>query len=604
MLPCAACRKGRRKCVMTDGAKQCQRCERLQKLCLSGTLATEEQQVEFLETQIQQLNVAYDQLASLHAAVRSNNARMVQLIRNWKIKIEDGRFIIETNINNIHDLMSLASIPYLSPWSNLGTATEAKGSGLLFKFRSESKSNWTPFMIKLFTRSSQHASLTEPPLPKQQLFVKHCVDAFFSCHYFFRVLVHENSFRAKLDSLQDPLSDLTVLSICCYVCAIPCYHMSYDLTELRHRADTCYKKAKSMLLDQFDVHEKRLENAVSICLLAHYLHVTLRFSESRRLLDLAYQLCLDLEKDNKGHLKLFQTTHSSFPNENMDPEATDDPDQAVLVRVIYLIIYFRRLVNFFSSESSYYEPRLRLPKWKYLSDEKDQVKRTIRSQNWIISIFSHPFITCLWKEIHCVRIGRTCKLSFETIFRVEEVMMEWASIVPEEFRLSKDLNSYDLCSSAIESTIDVFKILLFTDFHMIQISIFSSLLQPSEEDLQIAQFVLHYAHEKSLQSCMHSLVASDALFFIIRVVHLLTLSSEEHISIQARELMKACYEQMHHLPFIHGLYLSTEESPMADILTLCKKEKPLNLDYYDTYTHPWFTLMYDMTRFTATHCYP
>ncbi|KAI8352101.1 hypothetical protein BD560DRAFT_492722, partial [Blakeslea trispora] len=603
MPPCAACQRGRRKCIKTKDDKKCQRCERLQKPCLSASF-TEEQHVDFLKTEIQKLDITFDQLAKVYANLshRLVHARTVyELTRHWKIKVMDGQLVIETDIKNMHDLASLYSVSYLSP---LSSDKEVR-SGLLFKFRSDCKSNWTPFMIKLFTRPFPIPQIPLVPL----LRLEDCIDTYFSCHYFFRVLVHERSFRSRLASLQDPLDDLTVLCICCYVCAIPCRHMKHDLTELRNMADACYQKAKGILLDQFDVHEKRLENVVSICLLAHYLHLTLRFSEARRLLDLAYQLCLDLQDHQAYRCQL----DDSFPN--METEATEDIDYALSARAIYVIIYFRRLVNFFSSEDAYYEPRLRLPQWKYVPDESDQVKRLVRSQNWIISIFSHPFITRLWKEIHCVRIGRTCKLSFESIFRVEEVMMEWASIVPQEFRLSENFNDYSLCSSAIESATDVFKILMFTDFHMVQISLFSSLLQPTEEYLEIAQFVLHYALEKSLQSCqlllcaikrlfaiqsstptcMHSIVACDILFFIVRVVHLLTLSLEDHISMQARELMKACYREMHHLPFIQHLHLSTEESPMADVLTLYDKRKPFKVDYYDSYTHPWFTLIYDMT---------
>lgn len=102
--------------------------------------------------------------------------------------------------------------------------------------------------------------------------------------------------------------------------------------------------------------------------------------------------------------------------------------------------------------------------------------------------------------------------------RLEDIINEWSSAMPEEFRLCADLKNEQLCREAIASTNDVIKLISFVHFHVFLIGIYSCLLQPialgSEND-QILSYVQQHSLESSLKSCrllintIHRMSVSD-----------------------------------------------------------------------------------------------
>lgn len=102
-----------------------------------------------------------------------------------------------------------------------------------------------------------------------------------------------------------------------------------------------------------------------------------------------------------------------------------------------------------------------------------------------------------------MQLGRTCALSFESILVMEDVIKEYTKAVPADLRLCDDLNSAEMCYYAIENTTDSALLVNFVQFHILQISVYSSLLQPkalSNQGQQLLSSIQEHSLEKALKS--------------------------------------------------------------------------------------------------------
>ncbi|KAI8095012.1 uncharacterized protein B0P05DRAFT_461615 [Gilbertella persicaria] len=629
----AECRKNRRKCIRIDSNSPCERCKDLGKECVEALVKATmkakglsesaynahnlQDQVKQLEMEVQHIEAEMKRLSN-----RSNNKLVPMgqqylppsdLFYKWKFKIKDGFFSIETGIQSISELIPLqsSSISYLSPiYSNNPEENIylGKDSNMLLSFHWEDVNCQAPhFTARIATRSFERKKTSDPDetLLAETLFidprstVHELVDAFFKCDIVYNSLVHESSFRAKLSILQDPLLDLTTLSICCYVCTTPCNDVAHSWRRKRHLADFFYVKAKSVFLDQFDDYEKRLENMVSVCLLSRYIHMTLRFSDCCRLLEMAFQISLDLHKD-----------YNAYFESETDKEVTDHVDEALFSRCYYLIVNMRRVMQFIANESMN-EPEFRYPRWQYLVDESEETRRYVRLQNWILSIVDHPFMSAFKKQIHRVHIGKVCTLSFESIVKADQVIQEWASSAPDEFRLFDDYFAVEACKEIICKIQDPILLVNFCNLHVLQLNINSSMLQPialNNESSQLAQCVLEHSLSRSLTGCRlliyaikqlfhacgnYTVLAFDNLLYTFDVLMLLSLSPNQQVAAEAKSMMKICFEEIKNIRFMQGISIPKETSPMASIITEQFKDKKFDVDYYDKYPHPWFAMMFD-----------
>ncbi|KAI8050163.1 uncharacterized protein B0P05DRAFT_448478, partial [Gilbertella persicaria] len=525
------CREQRRKCIRTSIETDCERCRRLGKLCRSSRdLEIAQLILTNLRSQIQQLERSIEhvekEMYSKHLVPSTMTSAVMahSLSNQWKFHIHNGHISIETGIQSISDLLPLqTSISYLSPFSadwgfNSDCSSQSSASssssdssiylggdsGLLLKFRADDTSNWIPFNVELLTRLIEFDQ-NDILIPRKLVFdprpmVCELVDIFFQCHSIYRTLVHESSYRSRLLFIQDPLSDPITLGICCFVCTTPCLHVRYSLQDQRKMADFFFTRSKSIIMNQFDLYEKRLENVISIGLLVQYMHTTLRFSDCRNLLDLAFDICLDLQKDYTDESSIFQKQLTSPVS--LQP-LTESVNTAMFTRHIFYIVYFRRMINFIEKDR-FFEVCFHLPPLVYTADESEETKRFVKSQNWILMMLNHPFMTSLMKQIHLVHFGQICTLSFDSIVKLDKVIDEWVAAIPDEFRLCSDYNNIDMCKAAIDMTTDAFVLCSFGDFCMLQLSIYTTLLKPipvNAEGEQVFTFVMQHSFQKSIQAC-------------------------------------------------------------------------------------------------------
>jgi len=347
----------------------------------------------------------------------ANNTIMLQtLFQNWKFKIVNGGFQIETDIRDLSDLLMLnTSISYLSPLSYDSASSissndsyyRGRDAGIVLSFGKEATGSLIPFTIRTMARS-----LTSKPshipvallLPSILLLdpkslVDQLLKTYFQCHNIYNPLVHEKTYRDKMVPIQDPLTDLLTLSICSYVCSTPCRHLTFTPRERRNMGDYFYAKARDIIWDQFDLPEKRLENAMSINLLIQYMNVTLKYMEGRQLISMAFQILLDLRSEypefqvpvDLDVVDVEDTPYAKHYNYDINQEPITDVDKALFTRHIKVAAIMSSLLDYVVSNSTDMS-LFHFPTWKYLADEPENTKKFVRSQNWIINLYNHKFV--------------------------------------------------------------------------------------------------------------------------------------------------------------------------------------------------------------------
>ncbi|KAI7900051.1 uncharacterized protein BX663DRAFT_519457 [Cokeromyces recurvatus] len=675
ITPCTECRKYRRKCIRDNLSNRCTRCIKFDKACVqpikngngNSSLLDDKDDLDLVDLKhnVQQLEQAIqqfeNQLNHLRMIRNNDNSKrhdalladpMIQnLFYQWKFKIKNGIFEIETGIRNVGDLLSYnkQSISYLSPLSSSGSRSSSSNSNdtsslssktdiycgestLLLNFSLNNKEGTTPFMFRLFAQFFKHSNFKTKDsnaflLPRAFIFepflvVNQLVEIYFKCLNVYHPFLHEATFRARFLKLQNPLADIVTLCICCNVCSSVCRHVPYDARDKRSLADFFYSNAKSILLDQFDQIEKRLENVICINLLSQYLHMTIRYFEYRRLISMAYQICLDL-KDyyNLSSERVSENNDHSSIAENAK-QFTTNIDKTLFIRHLTIISMQLQLINYITGEAID-AFSLCFPSWKFLSDEPEFTQKLMQSRNWVLTLFNHPFISKFMEQLCNIHFGKTCTLSFESIVRLEAIFKEWASTLPDDFRICDDLKDFDKCKKAIDETSDLILLITFLGFHSFHINFYAYLLQPIAHgpNEQILNYVEQYSLNQSLQSCyllnytiqrifalkrnqsacVYECITSHFIFRAIDILGILALSSNPNVTKAARETMKICLNIIETFKFIHDLHASSK----VQLITTTGIHEFINgsvvdLDHYSQYPYPWIALIYDVSYFIGT----
>ncbi|KAI9483588.1 MAG: hypothetical protein EXX96DRAFT_616559 [Benjaminiella poitrasii] len=665
ITPCTECRKNRRKCIRDNWSDPCARCEKFGKLCVQAEKKAKysysddedndhnmidlKNEVQQLEQSLQQLEI---QLKSLEAQnnpdknitfnTLSTNTTVGNLFCQWKFKIKNGFFQIDTNIRKVSDLLSVTYLSPLSGYINANSNLYADGddsssettdsycgSRLILNFSPNEKEgafiNALRSVVRSLKKNEPHARKSRSDtlmLPKSFLLdpisvMKQLINVYFKCNNLCRPLLHEVTFRDRFAEIEDPLCDLLSLSVCSNVCSSVCEHLPYDTYTKRDMADFFYSKAKLILLDQFDQADKRFENVMSISLLIQYMHVTLQFFDSRRWIHISYQICLDLEKEYNTDRRQ-KGPDFSFYSATQEEELTNDVHKALFARHVTNIMWERQMMDFIANEGSFDLSFFYLD-WKYLADEPEITKRFVQSENWLISLINHPFYNNFMKNTCNLHVGKTCTLSFESIVRLEDVIKEWAKTLPAELRLCDDLKDTEKCREAMNGETDFIVLLTFIQFHLVIVSTYSCLLKPITlgANEQILSYVQHYSlnqiihscrllfyashkvslTEKNEPTCKYETVISNFIFPALDVLGFLALSPNAHIAKEAREMLRKCINIIDNLTFMQKPYVpyagNRETSNVSGILD----GGVINLDHYNQYSHPWLALIYDASHF-------
>ncbi|KAI8378698.1 hypothetical protein EDC96DRAFT_492876 [Choanephora cucurbitarum] len=528
----------------------------------------------------------------------------------WKFRMHNGMISIDTGIKSISDLLPLS---YLSPlsadWGLFDQKEECDiylndRSDLLLQFIQETNTSWISFFMSLLERPNQLNRRLLLPAPRSlisQALLDQLVTIFFQCHNMYKLCIHKPSFEAHYATLEDVLSDAITLSICCYVCTTPCNHLdTINPQEQRALADFLFNRCKSIILDQFDDYEKRFETVAAIVLLVQYMHFTLRFSDCRHLLDLAYNLCLDIQR-----------------------EMTDEQPtikQALFKRHFYFIVYFRRIINSVANDS-FFSESCHISLLDEIEDESEESKRWIRALNWSLRAFDHPFIIRVLKQVNLAYFGQVGVFSFESMVKLEIIIDEWLSIVPDDIRLCHDYHSQEACEAAIRQTTDDVKLFSFVDFCALHLWIYCFLLKPLPDqrmDEQMSRYVLQKSLEKSAkysylavraihrmfevalneQRCDMSLVGCDSLLTTIDLL-ILTSSDNRHLAKDTRELIHSIYRMLNKFNYMYNICATYGPSPMESILSGTKQSMRFHMEYYDQLSHPWLSVVYDATCYIS-----
>ncbi|KAI8075709.1 hypothetical protein BDF21DRAFT_453732 [Thamnidium elegans] len=628
--PCVECRQHRRKCIRTISDK-CSRCERLDKICVQPPENLETcTQNYFQEREIIQLEWAMEQLdAQLQTlSCRRNNSSLSKsrnnnytqeliqnLVQHWSIEIKNGNFHIETGIKTLKDLLYLQSsvLSYLSPFSGYGSADSSSGSEdrLVIHFGNISFESLIPFTMKLITQSPKgHISTTQPQgivFYELDVTIDQLVSTYFSCHNTFTATLHKTSFLEGYQQLKNPASDLLTLSICSYVCSAPCSHIYHSPWERRKMADHYFTKARSIILEQFDMSEKRLENMISINLLSKYLQMTLKYQECRKLITIGYQICLDLKPD-------YQTLFDeNIPNESVQCLNEERLNRLLYSRHFILTMSVHRLTNniFDIAQDLHHH----LPEWEIMGDELPITKKFIRAQNWFLVLFNHPYIEQFMNQTQGLYGGEVCTLSFELIIRMEDVLLEWGASIPDEFNLCGNLKNYAVCKLVVSESEDCIALMVFIRCQIFLVTIYSRLLQPIsqgedydqllscvqqralENSLTACRLLIYAIHRLSkidnLNSCYYKLTACEFFFQAIDALMILSTSPNRYIAKESRESVNACLEKIDQINETQGFFVLPENPTPIDFSDKSK----FNFKYYNQYPQPWCAMMYDATRY-------
>lgn len=407
---------------------------------LNNQVAELEWTIQQLETQMK--TVQYKDSPSpqpqQQALVSLNNSAnylteesVVHLIpQQWQFKIKNGQFQIETGIRNLSDLLlcfgkKMNNLSYLSPLSSYYSSSSDEddlssystpesylggSSGLLIQFGSNTDDTFIPFTAKLLSRCAKieskrtiiNHSQAESLYSDYTVVIDRLIHTYFSCHNPLVPLFHERHFMAKYQNIINPMNDLLCVSIACLMCCSnSCEHFHFfSAKDKRQLADFFFSKAKSILLDQFDDPEKKLENVMAINLLARYLHMTLKIKECRELVSLAYQICIDLSRE-------YELDNLNFTQENIPLDPPTPPVSPYDVRIrpftdydvncvlysrhITLTLSVQKFMEFLTNSTSDLT-RYNLPYWQIMEDESEDMRRYIHSQNWVFKLINHPFI--------------------------------------------------------------------------------------------------------------------------------------------------------------------------------------------------------------------
>lgn len=91
-------------------------------------------------------------------------------------------------------------------------------------------------------------------------------------------------------------------------------------------------------------------------------------------------------------------------------------------------------------------------------------------------------------------------MSFETILRLDEVILEYRQTIPKQWDICKDLYDEEQCMKAIDESFDYFAVYTFIQFHSIVLTFYGTFLQPvalNNESDDLLNIVRQHALERA-----------------------------------------------------------------------------------------------------------
>ncbi|KAG0167759.1 hypothetical protein DFQ29_000278 [Apophysomyces sp. BC1021] len=654
-LPCKECRKQRRKCVRSPENKVCDRCARLDRLCVP--VDEKQPKTEFAEDDdddifvdgTKELEYLYDQMAQLQqcmkkmevatgrgsndmsylapltpvsicydiedemdglddgkqeietttaittratrAAVTATTAPLPGLPSEWKLTFINGQLRIETGIQSISELLKYSQA---APRSLSPFPGLSSSTPLLF--RNTLPAGMISTSIKVLSGYIARKSTVTALIPATLLFeprlvIDQLLQAYFNCFNLYMPLIHRPTFMEHYRKTRDPFSCPITMAICANICMCSCRHLQFSLQERRHMAEYFYQLCRDMLYDMFDDPDRRLETLITANLITKFLINTLRMSEARKTTSMALLICADLQHVYDKH----SLEGILCTRHYVMAECTQKAFDVFLERKVDENCFLR---NVFLG---------------YLPDEPEITQRYMRMGTFVMEFCTRPHITELTKQIRRIELHDVAEIELEIIIGFEEQTTQWWRSLPSEFRLCDNPFSSD-SKAQIESCNDVVKLSLFVYVQMIQIGIHSYLIQPNmpatTDHLSAILDMLAIIQDRALNLTllngellllaakkmerMESFchLSNEYLFKVIDALCSMVSSQNPRIATEAKQRLHECSVELNNFFFLEGHRIPPSSSPIASAFSLDNSKHIL--DMYDLYPLPRLALMYDL----------
>ncbi|CAO3611859.1 unnamed protein product [Cunninghamella blakesleeana] len=555
----------------------------------------------------------------------TNTQSLFTMGKEWKISIVNGKWRIDTDIQNISQLQFLHSLAYGN------TLPSLHDSDRRFIVESCDPRSVFPFTIKI-ARSNllnqttlllqqQLISYHSIPEPILSLDPKSITDQliyrYFALYNPSMTFLYEPTFMTHYQQLKNPFTCSITMAICTLVCCahtVPStpqrdilgnkliYNPTWFLNMYYRRSlgEFFYRKCRNVLDEIIHDPKRQLDTLITITLLKRFLMNTLRLSEMRNLETIAYFLCLEIKP-------LYENPHTCTIVE-----------RALFARHYSFTIWCYIMVDFFSSECrSNHEPGDYMY-MEVLPGESELTRQFFLNQNYYLDIFLHPTVQYTFKHIKNVLMGQSQEITLELIISFEDVTIKWWKSLPDELRLCDEPYDFEAVSKAIDETDDSNKLSLFLCFLDLIFNFHSCLqkIRPTTDYCKLNSNIINLIQEKSIKACLdyseilihavnkmdpdiaYSQYLSDIYIFIaVDVLAGLAFSENETVSKKAKQKLKKCLMALETADFMTGQRIPKELSPLYNNVPFTSKSSFFKL--YHEYPQPRYALLYDICRYLS-----
>ncbi|KAI8140663.1 hypothetical protein BJV82DRAFT_671403 [Fennellomyces sp. T-0311] len=519
--PCKICRIHRKKCVRDSNEAVCSRCNRLEIECITGSDDSDDTlddystkaldgdcKVQDWQADLVRIN---SEMQGLIAVKTQLEQALVSAQQNrpmeWQFSITNGVMQLETPIQTMEELLMFtqASIRYLSPFTGIfkrdpvhfETPTLSFTFGLtqLIQRRELFRPRRKRFATLQY-HDNTNEDLTRLSAAEYRAIIDHLIPLYLE-HCIILGLLHIPTFFEYYRSVENPMDDAVILSVCVDALASLRTMLTYSPIKKRILAEVFSDRCKELLFELYDDPKRKLEVIVTTSLLQTYLSdVMLNYLEASRLLSVALLACKDLVKDYDG----------------MSPVK-----RAIFQRhCFYLEMCQREYQMVFDDKIDFRLPDF-IDTMDMLDDESEKTKSYIQICNYYIHLVADPYMSTLLEKIHRVFGGRSCDMHLEDILLFEPFIKDWWSSLPKNLRLCDDPfqpDAYKLVKRTVPST----TLLPFAGINFFISAFCSSILRPSvmptsenTATIQIIQSVRKRLITLALNACkvlIHSLAVN------------------------------------------------------------------------------------------------
>ncbi|OBZ83002.1 hypothetical protein A0J61_08945, partial [Choanephora cucurbitarum] len=304
-------------------------------------------------------------------------------------------------------------------------------------------------------------------------FVTALIDSYFACPHGLFSLLHEPSFRAHYDRLDNPLRDPITMGICTYTAMLQCRrHQVFRSNEQRSMAELYYELSIRQLVDIFDDPERTLDALITIELVRNFMMLTMRFSENYRWSGVASVLVANLK--------------AAYPDHTRGADCAD-PARRIRHALIHRAICrhqgstgIEQIVDFVQGkecEARVYEPLDILP------GESGPTRLLLEMTNHWSYLSSLPRFRVLSRFMS----RHSQQTQLEDLVRFEQMVTAWWYGLPEHLKLHSDLSN--VTEHHVKACDDMPKLSMMMQVHLFHVGIQAQLLSPglqeAKEDLNL-----------------------------------------------------------------------------------------------------------------------